>query len=444
MTRASATLLAFIINGAVQASLLAAATAVALKLVRTARACVKHRIAAVGLALCGAVPLLSAWPAARVEGLAVVVTPPVNTRAFADGHAADLLLCGYLALVLWKLAAFTRAALAYRNLRRDSTPITEGAIYVSLQRYNTERADIRLCRSARATTPLVCGVAHPAIIVPDDLAAGGRDVIDAVIAHECAHIARHDPALAITIEALTVPFAWHPAVAMLKRAAAKHREVACDEVAVGWLGMRRTTYASLLLRVAQRHAHLGGATALGAMTQLEARVRDLLEASPVARVSVPGQVLAGLCLVTATALAPLTTIAVDAGWRDISGSWTLDINESQPRGQLPFRAARLYIDATSRRVLMAQRRTRRDGVDETFELRRTTDDVASNVTLPGGMVVRTRARWEGLRLVTNSYAPEGGWREHVEAMATRDRLVIRLENATDHGRGRYTFVFHRD
>jgi hypothetical protein len=114
------------------------------------------------------------------------------------------------------------------------------------------------------------------------------------------------------------------------------------------------------------------------------------------------------------------------------------------RGQLPFRAARLYIDATSDRVLMAQQRTRYDGVDERFELRRTTDDVPSNVSLPGGMVVRTRARWEGLLLVTNSYAPEGGWREHVEAIATRNRLVITYENVTDSGRNRYRFIFRRE
>lgn len=444
MTLDSPGVLAFLLNGAVQAGVIAGGTAVALRLVRTARASVKYRIAVVGLALCGAVPLLSAWPAPRVDGLASVLTPPVNTSALADSHTAGLLVGGYLTLVLWKVVTLTRGALAYNSLRRTSTPITEGPILASFQRCNTGGHCIRLCRSPRATTPLVGGVARPTIVFPDDLADSDGDVIDAVIAHECAHVARHDVAVTITIEALTAPFAAHPAVAALKRTAAKHREVACDEAAVARLRMRRTTYASLLLRIAERRAHIAGAVALGAATQLEARVRDLLEAPPARRVSVATQVLVCLCLVTTTAAAPLTAIAVDTGWGELSGAWTLDVNESQPRGQLPFRAARLRIDATSDRVHMAQRRTRRDGVDETFEIQRTTDDEPSHVTLPGGMVVRTRARWEGIRLVTNSSAPGGGWREHVEAVATRNRLVIRYENVTDHGRSRYEFVFRRE
>jgi beta-lactamase regulating signal transducer with metallopeptidase domain len=444
MTLDSARVLAFLLNGVVQVGIIAGGTAVALRLVRTARACVKYRIAVVGLPLCGAVPLLSAWPAARVDGLAIVVSPAVNTSAFADGHAASLLVGGYLTLVLWKIATLTRAALAYKTLRRTSIPITEGPTLALFQRCNTGGPYILLCRSPRATTPLVCGVARPTIVFPDDLADSDGDVVDAVIAHECAHVTRHDVAVTITIEALTAPFAVHPAVAALKRTAAKHREVACDEVAVAHLRMRRTTYASLLLRVAERRAHVAGAVALGAATQLEARVRNLLEAAPARRVSVASQVLVCLCLVTTTAAALLTAIAVDAGWGELSGAWTLDVNESQPRGQLPFRAARLRIDATSDRVHMAQQRTRRDGVDETFEIRRTTDDVPSDVTLPGGMVVRTRARWEDMRLVTNSSAPGGGWREHVEAIATRNSLVIRYENLTDNGRSRYEFVFRRE
>jgi Zn-dependent protease with chaperone function len=445
MTLDSPSLLGFLLNGAVQAGIIAGATAAALRLARTARASVKHRIAVVGLALSGGVPLLSAWGAPRAGGLAGVVTlPPINTATLAGSHAARVLVGGYLALVLWKVATLARGALAYNRLRRTSTPITEGPVLASLRRCNTGRHSIALWRSPRATTPLVCRLARPTIVVPDDLACSDADVIDAVMAHECAHVARHDLAVSIMVETLTAPFAVHPAVMALKRAAAKHREVACDEAAIARLEMRRGRYASLLLRMAERRADAAGAVALGAATQLEARVRDLLEAPPARRVRVMTQVLVCLCLVAATALAPWTAIAVDAGWGGLSGFWTLDVHESRPREQLPYRAARLRIDATSDRVHMAQRRTRRDGVDETFETRRTTDDVPSNSALPGGMVVRTRARWEGSRLVTNSAAPGGGWREHVEAVATRNRLVVRCENVTDRGHSRYEFVFHRD
>jgi len=64
--------------------------------------------------------------------------------------------------------------------------------------------------------------------------------------------------------------------------------------------------------------------------------------------------------------------------------------------------------------------------------------------LPGGRVTRSRARWEGYRLVTNSWLPGAGWREHVEATAAGDRLVIRCEDVTDRGPSRFEFVFRRE
>jgi hypothetical protein len=243
---------------------------------------------------------------------------------------------------------------------------------------------------------------------------------------------------------LTAPFAAHPAVAALKRAAAMHREVACDEAAAARLGIRRTAYASLLVRLAERRGDSAGAAALGAATHLERRVRELLAHLPRTRTTGAMRVLASLCLLTTAAAAPLTAVVVDAGWRELSGVWTLDVDQSRPRGELPFRAASMRIDATRDHVTMAQRRTRRNGVDETLEIRRTTDDVPSEVTLPGGMTVRTRARWEGLRLVTNSLAPHGDWRERVEATATGNRLIIRYENATGQGGNRYIFVYRRE
>jgi beta-lactamase regulating signal transducer with metallopeptidase domain len=442
MTLDSASLLAFLINSAVQTAIIAGGTAAALRLVRTASASVKYRICVAGLALCGAVPLLTAWPAARVDGAAIVA--PVDTSAIADSDTASLLVCGYLTLVLWNVAMLTRAALVSIGLRRSSTPITDGPILAAFQRCNIPSRDIRLCCSPRVTTPLVCGVARPAIVFPNDFTQSDRDVIDAVIAHECAHVARHDLAVTVMIEILTVLFAAHPAVAALKRVAGKHREVACDEAAIARLRLRRTTYAFLLMRIADRRTNVVRAVAHGAGARLEARIRDLLDVQSNRRASFASHVLVYLCLVTPAVVAPLTTIAVNAGWAELSGVWTLDVDQSRPRGRLPFRAARLRIDATNDRVHVAQQRTRRNGVEETFEIRRTTDDVPSDITLPWGMVVRTRARWDGRRLVTNSSAPKGGWREHAEAIATRNRLVIRYENVTGDARNRYEFVFRRE
>lgn len=438
----SATLLAFLANAVVQVAIVAAGAAVALRLMRAASACVKYRIAIVGLALCGAVPLWFAWPAPRVDGL-TFVTPPVNTSTVADSYAA-VVISGYLAVVLWKIVTLLRAALASRRLGRQSVPISDGPILAAFQRRALRSRDIGLRRSARVKTPLVCGVLRPAIVFPDAFTESDGHLIDAVIAHECAHVARHDLAVTIAMEVLTAPVAAHPAVAALKRAAARHREVACDEMAMARLGMHRATYASLLARVARWRVDAVSAAGLGAAALLEARVRALLEVPGARPGGVGRHLLAALCLATAAAAAPVTTIAVAGGWRDLSGAWTLDVNQTQPRGDVALRAARLRIDATSARVHIAQQRTRADGVAEAYEIRRTTDDVPSDVALPGGMVMRTRARWEGGRLVTDSSSPDGAWREQLEVVAAGNRLVITAERVTGQTRSRRELVFRRE
>jgi len=78
--------------------------------------------------LCGAVPILTAWPAPRAGGAVSIIRPPVSTSALADSHATGILVGGYLALVLWRAAALMRGALASKGLSRTGTPITEGPI----------------------------------------------------------------------------------------------------------------------------------------------------------------------------------------------------------------------------------------------------------------------------------------------------------------------------
>ena len=443
MTLDSASLLAFLVNAAVQTGIIAAGTAVALRWLRTTTADVKCRIAVAGLALCGAVPWMTAWPAARVDGLGIVASPVVIS-AVADSRVPGFVVSAFVVIVLWKSAMLIRAALVSVGLNRTALPIAEGPIRASLERLDARSRGIRLCRSARVTTPLVCGIASATIVVPDGFPESDSDLIDAVIAHEWAHIRRNDLAITIAIEVLTLPFAAHPAVAALKRAAARHREIACDEMAIERLRMRRTTYASALMRVADTRAVVAGAVTHGAAAHLEGRVRELLEARPARRISFAAQVLICVWLAAAAGMASLSTVAVAAGWGELSGVWALDLDHSQPRGGLPFRSARLRISAASDHVHIAQQRTRRDGIDETLEIRRTTDDAPSDVTLPGGMVMRTRARWEGIRFVTNSWTIDRGWREHLEMIATGNRLLIRAESVTGETPSRFELVFRRE
>jgi beta-lactamase regulating signal transducer with metallopeptidase domain len=439
----SARLLAFLLNAAVQVTLLAAGAALALRVARPASARLKSGLAIAGLVLCAVVPILSAWPAPVASGVAIVRTPPVDTSALAGTRLTGLLLAGYLAATVWKVVTLARALRVTIDLRRSSTPIVDGPIAASFADCGAGRRGIELRQSSRATSPLVCGVVRPAIVFPDRFAASDRALIDAVIAHECAHVERRDVAVTIAIEALTAPIAWHPAVAALKRAAARYRESACDEAAVARLGWRRTAYATLLLSLAEGRTNRPAALVSTAAAHLEARVRSLLAPGRAGRARVAAPAIAGLCLTATAVAAPLVAIAVDPGWTPLSGVWTLDLDRSQPRGQLPFRAIRLRIDAARDQVAIVQQRTRSDGVDEAFEIRRRTDDVPAPFTFPDGMIVQTRARWEGSRFVANSTSVGSDWHERVEAVAVGSQLVIRTESVSAGTARRFAFVFRK-
>ena len=73
--------------------------------------------------------------------------------------------------------------------------------------------------------------------------------LDAVFAHELAHMRRRDFAWNVVFEVLALPVAWHPAVWFTQHALSEKREMACDEMAADALS-GRSAYARSLLRVA--------------------------------------------------------------------------------------------------------------------------------------------------------------------------------------------------
>jgi beta-lactamase regulating signal transducer with metallopeptidase domain len=100
-------------------------------------------------------------------------------------------------------AAFgvSSVALAVRSLRRglaDRRPITEGALVRMLRELvlrSGRRRRVGLSVSGSTTVPLAMGITRPEIVLPEratrDLAEGQQHTM---LAHELAHVFRHDPA----------------------------------------------------------------------------------------------------------------------------------------------------------------------------------------------------------------------------------------------------------
>ncbi len=99
------------------------------------------------------------------------------------------------------------------------------------------RQVVRLLQSAGARTPVTAGWLRPVILLPPAVLLGlTPEQLEAVLAHELAHIRRHDfPANILQTVIETLLF-YHPAVWWLSGLVRVGRELCCDDIAVGACG----------------------------------------------------------------------------------------------------------------------------------------------------------------------------------------------------------------
>ena len=106
--------------------------------------------------------------------------------------------------------------------------------------------------SAEIKGPALAGVLHPTLLLPADSAAQMTATeIDAVLAHELAHLRRRDPVMHAASSLLLVPVAFHPAALWVAKRVRQTREMACDADAAEQMGSP-AQYAHALLQVAER------------------------------------------------------------------------------------------------------------------------------------------------------------------------------------------------
>ncbi len=98
--------------------------------------------------------------------------------------------------------------------------------------------------------PVTIGIRRWTLLLPpaflDKIEAGD---LDAVFAHECAHLRRRDFAKNLLYGFVALPVAWHPLLWLTRRRLAETRELVCDAMAADAVAGRES-YASSLLRLA--------------------------------------------------------------------------------------------------------------------------------------------------------------------------------------------------
>lgn len=134
------------------------------------------------------------------------------------------------------LSRLQMGVLVTRRMRSHATQPAPAELQTHLddlmQRLGVAQA-VQLVQSAMVQVPTVIGWLRPVILLPVGCMAGLSPVqVQAVIAHELAHIRRHDYLVNVLQSVLEALLFYHPAVWWVSKQVREEREHCCDDLAV--------------------------------------------------------------------------------------------------------------------------------------------------------------------------------------------------------------------
>ncbi|HLJ44895.1 MAG TPA: M56 family metallopeptidase, partial [Bryobacteraceae bacterium] len=172
-------------------------------------------------------------------GLAPAAPPPYL------GMVVWLWLSGVMAMSVWSAAGWVAAQRLKRRSTKAFPEAWQRRLRVLANRLAIRRT-VRLCESALARVPAVIGWLRPVILVPAGALANlSPEELEAVLAHELAHVRRLDYVANLLQSAIEIVMFYHPAVWWLSKRVRAERENCCDDLAVAACG-NRVIYARAL------------------------------------------------------------------------------------------------------------------------------------------------------------------------------------------------------
>ena len=272
------TLVSFVWQGAV----IGGSVALALRIASRAAASTRYAIACAGLAAMLLAPAVTAWRLQsdhgprRFGGLdtpttAVVAVPSaidVGTGATAAGTIVPRTIGSPvrwfpLLVVLWLTgvaALTTRTAVGWlrvRRIHRESLALPPSRWQVTATRlaavFGINRR-IHLAESDLVDAPAVVGWLRPVVVIPVAAFANlSPTQVEAILAHELAHVRRHDYLVNLVQAAAETLLFYHPAVWWVSHRLRVEREHCCDDAALSVCG-DALEYAEALAAIETRRA----------------------------------------------------------------------------------------------------------------------------------------------------------------------------------------------
>jgi beta-lactamase regulating signal transducer with metallopeptidase domain len=300
-------------------------------------------------------PLIHSTTAKTAQGFTVVkVTLNRHESESAPNYFPWLVELWFIGVVLLSLRSAGGILLIERLRRKETTPVTEDLLELctALQRRMGLTRVVRYCKSLHLDVPAVAGWIRPVVLLPMSAVSGLTEAqLEAVIAHELAHIRRYDALVNLFQVGVETLLFYHPAVWWMGKRVRIEREHCCDDEAVALCGSP-VTYAHALTRMAESKAAPQLAMAVN-RSPLVARIARLLGGNSAAEVRGAGLSAGVLCLSAAL----LAGSALLASVRHIQA-------EQAPLPALAPKAAVATIDTT---LAPAVSPVRRAHVPEVFD-----------------------------------------------------------------------------
>jgi D-alanyl-D-alanine endopeptidase (penicillin-binding protein 7) len=279
-----------------QGLLLGCGTAVALALLRNSRAEYRYWVACSALMACLCWPALDLYQ--RLAGdaaggaVSVYAMQLAASAIVGDGAPFDLRDSLRGIVSLWALCAcvmalrmilgllwIDRAAKQCDCRHRQDQLHWEARLSRMALRFGVERK-VQLRIVDTLSSPVTAGWWHPVVLVPASLLSGmPPDLLEALLAHEMAHIKRHDYLVNLLQNVIESLLFYHPAVWWISNRIRAERELIADDSAARQLGEPRRLALALseLEKLQFSHHHLAQAANGGDLME---RIKHLLRPAP--------------------------------------------------------------------------------------------------------------------------------------------------------------------
>jgi len=239
-----------------------------------------------------------AAPAVSAGGAGVVdrqVPPDAPTPAVDNSRwvgnapirpsASRVLLTIWLTGALAALGALILSLVRLGRLARTAAVVTDPAwqsAAASIAARLRLRVPVRIVESPDVDAPMAGGCWQPTVFLPAAARDWTTERRDVVLTHELAHLAARDP-LRHTLARVAVALYWfHPLAWIAAARGSAAREAACDEAVIA-TGVRRSTYARILLDLSERATRsplTAGALSIVQRSHLERRLMTILDGPP--------------------------------------------------------------------------------------------------------------------------------------------------------------------